>query len=80
MKKIGPSIDFAGRPHRAPFLDVNDSFGSLTCGGIGERNSQRNASSSLQCQSLCVSPPCVEEGLSAHGSSTSRNSPPHFRS
>ena len=55
---MGPSIDFAGRPHRALLLDVNkDSFGSLTCGGIGERNSQRNASSSLQCQSLCVSPP-----------------------
>ena len=31
----------AGRPHRAPILDVNkDSLGSLTCGGIGERNSQ----------------------------------------
>ena len=37
----GPSLEFAGTPHRAPFLDVNkDNFGCLTCGGIGERNSQ----------------------------------------
>ena len=34
----GPSLEFAGTPHCAPFLDVNkDNFGCLTCGGIGER-------------------------------------------